>query len=206
MLLSPPIRYLVEKEEQRFPAWESHRTGAPFILVLGSGGTPDPKLPALQRLSNHSLWRCMQGIGIWRQLPQSFLVLSSAGREGQVAQATFYAQVAREWGVPDSLIREIPSPRTTQEEARDFRAAYPRADSVILVTAALHLPRARTLFEREGLHVIPAPTDYKVKSDVLGSGYFQWIPSLAAASLWQAYLHEKLGTMVVEVKARFHFE
>jgi uncharacterized SAM-binding protein YcdF (DUF218 family) len=33
--------------------------------------------------------------------------------------------------------------------------------TAILVTSALHMPRARAQFEREGLTIIPAPTDFE---------------------------------------------
>ncbi len=33
---------------------------------------------------------------------------------------------------------------------------------MILVTSALHMPRARRAFERAGIAVIPAPTDFEV--------------------------------------------
>ena len=33
---------------------------------------------------------------------------------------------------------------------------------ILLVTSAWHMPRAKTLFEREGPEVVPAPTDYEM--------------------------------------------
>ena len=33
---------------------------------------------------------------------------------------------------------------------------------IVLVTSAVHMPRALALFEKQGFSVIPAPTDYNV--------------------------------------------
>jgi uncharacterized SAM-binding protein YcdF (DUF218 family) len=35
-------------------------------------------------------------------------------------------------------------------------------DRIVLVTSALHMPRAMALFEKQGIEVIPAPTDYSL--------------------------------------------
>ncbi|RPA66611.1 YdcF family protein [Cyclobacteriaceae bacterium YHN15] len=196
MLFPKPIQYLVEKEERRFPIWESHQTYAPYILVLGAGGTPEPSLSPMLRISGSPYHRVMQGIRIWHQVPEALLVFSSAGRPGYPSQAEMYAEVAREWGVPDSVIRIVPKPLNTQEEARDFVAAFPEAKSVILVTSALHIPRAKKIFEKQGLEVIPAPSDFRVKRHPAGEG-FGWVPSMEAMMLWQGYLHEKVGILLL---------
>ncbi|MFD2201823.1 YdcF family protein [Shivajiella indica] len=196
MFFPKPIQYLVEKEERRFPIWESHQTFAPYIVVLGSGGTPDEALGPTQRLSHGSLWRVTQGVEVWKQIPESKLVFSSAGRPGYISQAEIYAEAARSWGVPDSIIRVVPTPLNTQEEARDFVVAFPEAKAVILVTSALHMPRAKKIFEKLGLKVIPALSDFRVKRHPDGER-FEWIPSLEAMMMWQGYVKEKLGILLV---------
>lgn len=194
MLFPKPIHYLVAKEERKFPTWETENRSAPYILVLGAGGTPEPGLSPMQRISGSPYYRVMQGIRIWQQTPDALLVFSSAGRPGYPSQAEMYADVAREWGVPDSVIRIVPTPKTTQEEARDFLMAFPEAKEVILVTTANHIPRAKKIFEQQGLEVIPAPSDFRVKRHPDGER-FGWVPSLEAMMMWQGYFHEKVGMM-----------
>lgn len=195
MLFPKPIKYLVSQEERKFPPWESNKRSAPYILVLGAGGTPEPGLSPMQRISGSPYHRVMQGIRVWQQVPEAFLVFSSAGRPGYPSQAEMYAEVAREWGVPDTVIRIVPTPKTTQEEARDFVKAFPEAKSLILVTSALHIPRAKKIFEKQGLEVIPAPSDYRVKHHPDGER-FAWIPSLEAMMMWQGYVKEKVGVLL----------
>jgi len=36
---------------------------------------------------------------------------------------------------------------------------------ILLVTSALHMPRSVALFEKQGLEVIPAPTDFTITED-----------------------------------------
>ena len=165
-------------------------------MVLGSGGTPDAALSPTQRLSHGSLWRCTQGVELWKQIPEAKLVFSSAGRPGYISQAEIYAEAARSWGVPDSVIRVVTTPLNTQEEARDFVASFPEAKAVILVTSALHIPRAKKIFEKQGVEVIPAPSDFRVKRHPAGEG-FGWVPSLKAMLMWKGYMHEKVGILLL---------
>ncbi len=66
-------------------------------------------------------------------------------------------------GVPASAMLLEDRRLTTGENAR-LTAALLRpqgVDTVILVTSALHMRRARAEFELAGLKVIPAPTDFE---------------------------------------------
>lgn len=61
---------------------------------------------------------------------------------------------------------------------------------VILVTQALHMRRARTMFQDRGLEVIPAPTDF------YSTAPLQWrdfLPSLEGRQLTTSALHEIFG-------------
>ena len=66
----------------------------------------------------------------------------------------------RDLGVPDEAMQASPGARNTEEEAKALADSGVR--SVLLVTSAWHMPRARLLFERSGLAVTPCPTDFEM--------------------------------------------
>jgi uncharacterized SAM-binding protein YcdF (DUF218 family) len=201
LLFSKPVQYLFALQERKFPTWESEKKVAPIIVVLGAGGTPEPGLSPMHRIGGASFHRVMQGISIWKQLPESRLVFTGAGVEGYISLAEMYAEVAKEWGVPDASMSIIPTPKNTQEEARDFVAKFPDYKSIILVTSAMHMPRAKKIFEKHGLVVIPAPSDYRIKLHPDGIRY-SWIPSLDAMQMWSELVKEKAGILLGSIYLR----
>ena len=93
----------------------------------------------------------------------------SAAPEGDIL-----AGYAKAMGVPDGQIVKTPRVTNTAEEALavatllrarlsgpTWRGGPPR---VLLVTSAFHMPRARRLFERAGMSVIPFPVDFQVSA------------------------------------------
>jgi len=52
-------------------------------------------------------------------------------------------------------------------------------DRILLVTSAIHMPRAVGLFEHQGFEVVPAPTDFQVT---------EARPDLPFRVLWPNYL------------------
>lgn len=64
--------------------------------------------------------------------------------------------------------------------------------SILLVTDALHMPRARAVFLRTGLKVIPAPTNYQSRGPLLISDF---IPNAAALRNSSYALHEWIGAL-----------
>ena len=63
---------------------------------------------------------------------------------------------------------------------------------VILVTQACHMPRARRLFESEGLAVVAAPTDIKDRRGKAPAP-LEWLPQAQALHTSYYALHELLG-------------
>ncbi|MEI7499068.1 MAG: YdcF family protein [Bacteroidota bacterium] len=66
-------------------------------------------------------------------------------------------------GVPGASIRIGSGSRNTVENMQEVGKMMKemKGDSILLVTSALHMPRAVWLFARSGLHVIPAPADFE---------------------------------------------
>jgi uncharacterized SAM-binding protein YcdF (DUF218 family) len=61
---------------------------------------------------------------------------------------------------------------------------------ILLVTDALHMPRARRIFERSGMQVVPAPTVFYSRER---PNPLRWLPSASALRLSQYALHEWIG-------------
>jgi len=104
-----------------------------------------------------------------------FMTVSGGGAEGEIA---FLA----DFGVDTNRIVKLEAARNTEEEARLISSFITHHSSlitnhpkVLLVTSAWHMPRAKMLFERVGLDVVPAPTDYEMTAAAeatLGVGDF----------------------------------
>jgi uncharacterized SAM-binding protein YcdF (DUF218 family) len=130
-----------------------------WVLVLGGGVTPDPRLPPIAWLGEASLARLVEGVRLHRAIPGSRLVTSGFGPAGGPSNAEAMALAAVSLGVDAGDITVEGRPRNTAEEAaRMAQLADGRA--IVLVTSASHMPRAVWIFRRQGLDVVPAPTGY----------------------------------------------
>ena len=65
-----------------------------------------------------------------------------------------------------------------------------KIDRIALVTHALHMPRARLVFEQAGFHVIEAPTGF---STLRPPGILNYLPSAQGLELSGAVFHEAIG-------------
>ncbi|MCE1252337.1 MAG: YdcF family protein [Anaerolineae bacterium] len=76
--------------------------------------------------------------------------------------------------------------------------------SIILVTSAMHMPRAKALFERQGLQVIPAPVDFTITQAGWDSAtqlnipnqIINFFPNASSLSLTTNVLKEYFGIIV----------
>ena len=84
----------------------------------------------------------------------------------------------------------------TAEEARVVAAQLPPRSTVVLVTSAFHLPRAKRLFERQGLQVLPFPVDFQARGAWAGhplADPLNWIPSADGLERSSRALREAIG-------------
>lgn len=64
------------------------------------------------------------------------------------------------------------------------------------MTSAMHLRRAKRLFEAQGNEVVPAPCNFTVLIHPDDSFRLPW-PSSEALGLWGMVLHEVVGMVMV---------
>jgi len=67
----------------------------------------------------------------------------------------------------------------------------------LLVTSAFHMRRAKACFKKNGIKVIPYPTDFK--SDLNLSTYDMFVPSIKAIEKWNILIHEVVGFSVYKI-------
>jgi uncharacterized SAM-binding protein YcdF (DUF218 family) len=105
-------------------------------------------------------------------------------------------------GVPASALLLEDRSRTTHENAQNSAALLRQRgiQRVLLVTSALHMPRAVAHFEAAGLVVVPAATDHTAPL-VLGS-WQSWVPDAGALADSGRGLKEVVGRWVVGPTAR----
>ena len=134
-----------------------------YVIVMGSGHTPDPRLEPSHMLTPDGSMRLVEGIRVMRHLPGSWLVTSAASSHGDYSQAEAVRDAAISLGMPPDRIYTQSSPESTCEEARAFADRFGPGTRVIIATSATHMRRAMMLFRKHGVHPIAAPTDFAVK-------------------------------------------
>jgi uncharacterized SAM-binding protein YcdF (DUF218 family) len=152
--------------ESRYPPL-AQTPRAPVIVVLG-GGSRSPDFPRPTAELNEAGDRLLYAAWLYKQGAAPHLLLSG-GRaawlgSGRVDEAEAMAQALEMMGVPRTALWLEDGSRNTHENAGETRRllAERGITEVILVTSAMHMPRSVRLFERQGLRVIPAPTDFQV--------------------------------------------
>ena len=170
-----------------------------WIVVLGAGHSSSPDIAANSQVGPSALYRIVEGVRLHRAIPEGRILFSGGVTLGVAPDARIAADVASSLGVSPERIRLSLSPRTTAEEMACIRE-YIGTQRFLLVTTALHMPRAMILANRNGLHAIPAPTDYHTRISTK-DGAVRLLPQLSSLWLASATVHELLGIAVLHIQA-----
>jgi uncharacterized SAM-binding protein YcdF (DUF218 family) len=162
-----------------------------WITVLGSGYTPDPKLPASAQPSSETLTRLVEGSRLQRLFPGSKLIFSAGYFDQPGETAKTISSLASLLGIQESNLIVAKGARDTAEEVKLIERIVGR-EPLVLVTSASHMPRAMALFQAQAMHPIPAPTCYRVRENQASdpSSYF---PSADALGKSERAFYEYLG-------------
>jgi uncharacterized SAM-binding protein YcdF (DUF218 family) len=104
-------------------------------------------------------------------------------------------------GVDAKEIRLLGTHETTQTEALDYTYKFGTNNAMILVTDAVHMPRAMFLFQKAGQSPLPSPTNHLVKSD-WNNGIRDWLPSSSNISMMEYAMHEIEGLIYARLLFR----
>ncbi len=140
---------------------------ADVIVLLGGGEEPVSPPQPLAGINDtgdriiYAAWLYQQGAA-----PHVLASGGVVGVDGPALQpgAEVMGQLLTMLGVPPGALWLEPRSQNTYENAVETKELLdPKGiRRIILVTSALHMPRARAIFAKQGYDVIPAPTDYGV--------------------------------------------
>ena len=193
----PPLSHkYISRFENQIPTYQLQDHPADYIAVLGSWHQSADGQPVTSELSPTAIVRLTEGIRIYRLNPGSKLIFT--GFRGIIKDRVFYPEKLRELalslGVPSEDIIIFNGPRDTIEEAQVIAEHFPDS-SLVLVTTAVHMPRALYMFHHVGLDPTPAPTDHLSKP--FKSSWT--LPSAKTLAQSESWVHEWLGLLWVKL-------
>ena len=141
---------------------------ADAIVVLG-GATRAQSWPRPTDEVNEGADRLLYAYRLYRAGVAPHLLLTGGNAafvtpQTPHSEAEAMADLLRTIGVPAEALWLEEASFNTYENALLSKPILEAqgADRVILVTSALHMPRAVAIFRKQGIEVVPAPTDYLV--------------------------------------------
>lgn len=150
------------------------------VVVLLDGGTESQQYPRQIPEPNATGDRIFYTAYLYQQGVAKTILVSGGNIEWQGANTGSPAQgmayILDVIGIPTDDVIVQDKSRNTAEDARYCARLLKEmsVDEIILVTSASHMPRSVALFEKQGLTVIPAPTDYRITAD---NWHALWNPS-----------------------------
>lgn len=176
---------------------------ADAIVILGGGMKDKEPEYGGDTLGSFTLERLRYGAWLARRLGKPVLVTGGRVRDDMLTEAAVMrAALETEYGIPVRWAEERSI--NTLENAR-FSAGMLKQDGIrriYLVSHAWHLKRAVPQFEREGLSVVAAGTDYPTSGDA-PLGITDFVPN--GKAMLESYLafHEGIGLIWYRIRNLF---
>jgi len=122
---------------------------------------------------------------------------------GFQGEAYYASQLLQQWGVPERAIQAELDSRTTGQNQENMLGMIRDQEirSVLLVTSAVHMPRAHYLFSRMPVSITPASADVLVREQN-APAIFSYLPSASALALTTVAVHEYYGLWFEKLKPR----
>ena len=189
---APLSNQYISKFEEQIPIYQQNGAPIDYVAILGSWHQTVKNQPLTSELSPTAIVRLTEGIRIYRLNPGSQLIFTGFKglSEDPVSYPEKLQELALALGVPAEDILIFNGPRDTREEAQLIAEKFPAA-SLVLVTTAVHMPRALLLFHQVGLDPTPAPTEH------LSKPFKSWwtFPSGKTLAHSEYSVHERVGLL-----------
>jgi uncharacterized SAM-binding protein YcdF (DUF218 family) len=181
-LMSDALRTGLERASPSMAVDELPRADA-IVVLAGGGGYARMDRDGLDLDDMHDSSRIGAGARAWFAGSAPVVILSGGVGPPQHREADNMARVITRLGVPRAALLLEDRSHSTRENA-EYTARLARSHGihrVVLVTSAVHMPRASLLFRQAGMDVVPLAVPERSRRD----GWRErWLPSRRA--LWRS--------------------
>ena len=172
---------------------------AQAIVVLGGGRETDAPEFQTDTVSRLTLERLRYAARLQRQSGLGLAVTGGAvGGEGRPEGDLMREALERDFRVPVRWVESVS--QNTRENAR-LTAGVLDVRRIVLVTHALHMPRAMREFHAAGFDVTPAPLGFFSRINSPRSEFRDYLPSMKALEQSRYVAYEWLGALWYRLSA-----
>ncbi len=208
-VVSKSLFHFMERNMERLSATEAQMADA-IVVLSGAGVREQGKGKVVEWMDPD---RFLGGVQLFYAGKAPLLIFTggwlpwdaAARPEGEVL-----IEQAGVLGIPTQAMLTTRKVSNTAEEAmgvaqvlgeRLQKDGHPpaRLPRILLVTSAFHMPRARRLFEKAGMEVIPFPVDFK-RSPSWRVGFMDLVPNSAALAASEIAIRELYGRWYYQLK------
>ena len=151
---------------------------------------------------NNSSDRFIQAARLYKQGHISKIIMTGGNalfiKDTEYNEAEFVVKNLVEMGIPPSdILAEKKAKNTIQNSsfARKMLDSAHISGPYVLITSAIHMPRAVKIFSQTGMSVRPYPCDYEFSESDTGVSWSNIVPSSTHFDRWNILLREFVGTI-----------
>ncbi len=184
------------------------------VIVLLGGGTESDDAPRPMTEINSAGDRVLYAAKLYKQGAAPYILVSGGNLNFSTARGSTPANEMTELllltGIPDQAIWRQEKSQNTYEDALFCAEILEEKNisRIILVTSAMHMPRAKALFEKQGLDVLPAPVDFTITEQNWRSNFkpnfgtflINLLPNTSALNLTTTAIKEYLGMIIYSLR------
>jgi len=167
--------------------------------VLLTGMTNTQKLPKDRVYFHQNADRMLQSIKLFYEGKYDTLLISGGGAtalRSDLQEARVLSSYLESINFPMDRVLIEDKSRNTVESAKAVKEMI-KADEVLLITSASHMPRAKAVFEKHGFNTVNYPTVYFTNDEHISPSMF--IPSADALLKWHVLFKEWMGMAAYKV-------
>lgn len=188
--------------EQRYPySVPETLPRADAIVVLGGHTAQNRTNWFLPNSGSRTSSRVSTAAQIYHAGRAPVIVLSGAALDGGISEAQMMAATLADLNVPRSASLLEEQSLTTKENATYSAQLLGKhqLNTILLVTSALHMPRAMAVFQKEGVQAIAAPAKPQITVPQV-PGFSRWTPSMHTLQSSRSIIKEYVGIVVYWVR------